>query len=114
MLAILHDIEADFGRARGERWAQRPLDMDLIAVDQFVLPDVTSFRAWRDLSLDLQKVRTPDRLILPHPRLQDRSFVLVPMADVAPDWVHPVTGLSILQMRDALDPADLATVVAIT
>jgi 2-amino-4-hydroxy-6-hydroxymethyldihydropteridine diphosphokinase len=47
-------------------------------------------------------------LILPHPRLQDRAFVLVPLADVAPDWVHPRTGLSVRQMLAAL-PQAIAT-----
>mgnify|MGYP003654455231 FL=1 len=37
--------------------------------------------------------------------MHERAFVLVPLADVAPDWVHPVTGQSVVQMRDALDPA---------
>jgi len=50
--------------------------------------------------------KAPVQLILPHPRLQDRAFVLVPLADVAPDWVHPRTGLSVVQMLGALPQAD--------
>jgi 2-amino-4-hydroxy-6-hydroxymethyldihydropteridine diphosphokinase len=53
----------------------------------------------------------PDRLILPHPRLQDRAFVLVPLADVAPDWRHPLSGLSVDQMLQALPAEDVAAVV---
>ncbi len=48
----------------------------------------------------------PERLILPHPRLQDRAFVLIPLNDVAPDWVHPVTGQTVRQMLDALPGVD--------
>ncbi len=67
----------------------------------------------RALPPDLQRMRAPDDLILPHPRLQDRAFVLVPLADVAPEWVHPLTGLSVTAMRDRLPTADLADVVPI-
>lgn len=109
-LEILHGIEAALGRERQARWGQRTLDLDLIAVDDQVLPDAETQAKWRNLPADDQIRLVPDRLILPHPRLQDRSFVLVPLADVAPGWVHPILGLSVLQMRDALDPADLATV----
>lgn len=109
-LEILHRIEADLGRERQVRWGQRTLDLDLIAVDDRVLPDIDTQAKWRNLPEGDQIRLVPDRLILPHPRLQDRSFVLVPLADVAPDWVHPILGSSVLQMRDALDPADLATV----
>jgi 2-amino-4-hydroxy-6-hydroxymethyldihydropteridine diphosphokinase len=49
-------------------------------------------------------------LILPHPRLQDRAFVLVPLADVAPDWVHPRLALTVAQMLAALPPEDVAAV----
>jgi 2-amino-4-hydroxy-6-hydroxymethyldihydropteridine diphosphokinase len=113
LLAALHDIEARHGRARAQRWGMRTLDLDLLAVGDLVLPDPATQAAWRALSPDLQRMRAPDELILPHPRLQDRAFVLVPLADVAPDWVHPVLGLSVVQMRDRLPPADLAAVVAI-
>ncbi|UOA28392.1 2-amino-4-hydroxy-6-hydroxymethyldihydropteridine pyrophosphokinase [Pseudosulfitobacter sp. DSM 107133] len=113
IIAQLHRIEAELGRARVQRWGQRTLDLDLIAVGDRVLPDLPGYRRWRDLPLERQMKEAPDRLILPHPRMQDRAFVLVPLAEVAPDWVHPVSGLSVLQMRDALDPVLRAEVRAL-
>lgn len=98
ILTILHDIEASFGRTRTLRWGQRTLDLDLIACGQEVLPDLATFGRWRDLPLEAQKTNTPDQLILPHPRLQDRPFVLIPLADVASEWRHPVSGRSVSEM----------------
>ena len=106
VLAALHAVEAAFGRARLHRWAGRTLDLDLIAMGAQVLPDAAEEAAWRDLPPEVQASRAPDRLILPHPRLQDRAFVLVPLADVAPDWVHPRLGLTVRQMLAALPLAD--------
>lgn len=105
VLAILHRVEAAFGRTRDRRWGQRTLDLDLIAVGQQILPDRAGFDAWHDLTPEAQQVRAPDHLILPHPRLQDRAFVLMPLADVAPDWVHPVLGRSVRQMLEDLPQA---------
>ena len=109
-LTPLHDIEAQFGRRRDTRWGMRTLDLDSVALGETILPDVTTWKAWADLPPEEQPRRTPDRLILPHPRLQDRAFVLVPLADVAPDWHHPVTGWSVAQMLDALPKEDRAAV----
>jgi len=106
VLARLHAVEARFGREREQRWGMRTLDIDLLAMDDSVLPDAETQDHWRLLPPDAQMRAAPDRLILPHPRLQDRAFVLVPLADVAPDWVHPRTGLSVRQMLDALPKAD--------
>lgn len=107
LLDVLHRIEADFDRERVVRWAARTLDLDLLGCGDQVLPDRPMFEHWRDLPQDQQALRTPDALILPHPRLQDRSFVLVPFADIAPDWVHPVSGKSVRQMLDELPRSDL-------
>ena len=111
LLEILHGIEADFGRVRGQRWAARVLDLDLLALGAQVLPDTDTHAAWRRMDLTDAGSQTPPTLILPHPRLQERGFVLVPLAEIAPDWPHPVTGRTVSEMRDALEPADLAGIV---
>ncbi len=111
VLALLHRVEAAFGRERVRRWGQRTLDLDLIALGTQVLPDVPGFEAWRDLAPDAQSLRAPDQLILPHPRMQDRAFVLVPLAEVAPGWVHPVLGKSVQEMLEALPQAERDAVV---
>ncbi len=114
VLALLHDIEATYGRKRETRWGMRTLDLDLIAYGQSLLPDPATHRHWRDLPADDQRRLAPDRLILPHPRLQDRAFVLVPLCEVAPDWHHPATGMTIATMTAALPAADRAEVVPTT
>lgn len=106
LLQILHSIEYSWGRERVQRWAGRTLDLDLIAVGDSVMPDLAGWRHWHDLDPQAQQREAPGELILPHPRLQDRAFVLVPMAEILPGWQHPVTGYSVLQMLGALAAAD--------
>ncbi|HYW20992.1 MAG TPA: 2-amino-4-hydroxy-6-hydroxymethyldihydropteridine diphosphokinase [Nodularia sp. (in: cyanobacteria)] len=83
LLAVLLGIEQEFGRVRMVRWGARTLDLDLIF--------------YEDLVLD-----TPD-LLLPHPRMQERAFVLMPLAEIAPDWQDPRTGRSVLELLAAVD-----------
>jgi 2-amino-4-hydroxy-6-hydroxymethyldihydropteridine diphosphokinase len=111
VLAVLHRIEAEAARTRTLRWGQRTLDLDLIALGNQVCPDLPTYTHWYELAPDLQAKTVPDQLILPHPRMQDRSFVLVPLADVAPDWVHPVLGKSVVKMRDARPLDEVRSVV---
>ena len=106
LLALLHSIEDAHGRRRLQRWGMRTLDLDLVAWGDTVLPDLPTLRHWMDLPPDEQAQRAPDRLILPHPRLQDRAFVLIPLVDVAADWRHPVTGRTVAEMADALPSSD--------
>ncbi len=75
LMEDLHSVETAFGRVRSQPNAPRTLDLDL-------------------LDYGGQISRAGDTLVLPHPRLGDRDFVLVPIADVAPAWRHPVSGLS--------------------
>lgn len=112
-LSKLHEIEARLGRRRKVRWGARVVDLDLLAVQDTILPDFATLRYWMQLPADQQAKLAPDQLILPHPRLHQRGFVLVPMADVAPDWVHPATGQTVMQMRDSLPPEDLASITPV-
>jgi 2-amino-4-hydroxy-6-hydroxymethyldihydropteridine diphosphokinase len=113
ILAALHRVEADFGRDRSaqtQRWGGRTLDLDLIAVGDLVLPDPAIWTHWRELPPDRQSREAPPTLILPHPRVQDRAFVLVPLCDVAPDWRHPVLQKTASELARALPLTEIAAV----
>jgi len=108
VLAALHRIEARLGRERGARWGARVIDLDLLAAGEAVMPDAETEARWRLLPLEAQMRETPETLILPHPRLADRAFVLIPLAEIAPLWRHPVTGKRVCDMLDRLDAAQKA------
>jgi 2-amino-4-hydroxy-6-hydroxymethyldihydropteridine diphosphokinase len=93
LLAALHAIEEQFGRVRSHPNAPRTLDLDLIDYDGRV--DEGSPR-------------------LPHPRATERAFVLKPLADVAPEWVDPVSGKTVAVLLAALPEADVAAVLKTT
>lgn len=98
MLAALHQVEHELGRERLERWGPRVCDLDLIACGGLVTPDEETVRSLMALGDAAAQAPAPDRLILPHPRMHERAFVLAPLADVAPDWRHPLTGRSVAEM----------------
>ncbi len=106
VLSRLHEIEAEFGRERVNRWGMRCLDLDLLAMGDAVLPDLEQYTEWQALPLEAQKQQAPEGLILPHPRLGERAFVLVPLADVAEGWRHPVSGQTVPEMLAALPEAE--------
>jgi len=87
LMALLHRIEVRFGRRRGERNAPRTLDLDLLDYEGLV------------------RAIAP---VLPHPRLHERAFVLLPLADVAPGWRHPVSGAGLADLTAALPPGQVA------
>jgi 2-amino-4-hydroxy-6-hydroxymethyldihydropteridine diphosphokinase len=87
LLATLHDVEHVLGRARTVANAPRPVDLDLIAHGAHVMEG---------------------NIVVPHPRMQDRAFVLLPLRDVAPAFVDPRSGLELDDLISALPDADVA------
>lgn len=113
LLAALHEIEQEAGRERKQRWGQRSLDLDLLTFGHLVLPDQPTYEEWRDLPSEAQLNQTPEQLILPHPRLQDRAFVLVPLCDIAPDDHHPAFSGTFAELCAALPKEQRRQVVPI-
>ena len=109
-LGVLHAIESELGRQRRRRWEARVIDLDLVDYGGLVMPDTSIHRKWRNLPPQDQAAVAPDHIVLPHPRMQDRAFVLIPLRRVDPDWVHPATGQALDTMIAALDPDDIAAV----
>jgi 2-amino-4-hydroxy-6-hydroxymethyldihydropteridine diphosphokinase len=83
LLQTLLDTEIKFGRIRNQRWGPRTLDLDLLLFDNVILDTPT--------------------LQIPHPRMRERAFVLVPLAEIAPDWIEPVTSLAIAQLVESVN-----------
>ena len=106
----LHEVEASLGRRRTARWEQRVIDLDLLAYGDTIRPNVATLRTWMELPQAQQQESAPGQLLLPHPRMHQRGFVLVPLADVAPDWVHPITRRSVAEMCAALPPEEVAAI----
>ena len=84
-LAVLHKVEAHFGRVRSVRNAARVLDLDLLDFGG--------------------QIHEQTALEVPHPRMHERAFVLLPLRDLFADWTHPQTGQSLDALIDLL-PAD--------
>ena len=87
VLKFMHKIEANFGRTRNKINAARSIDLDLI-----------------DYS---NKVIKSKKLILPHPRAHLRKFVMGPLAEINPDWVHPILKINVLDILKKLDKQKL-------
>jgi 2-amino-4-hydroxy-6-hydroxymethyldihydropteridine diphosphokinase len=89
-LQRLQAIEERMGRVRRERWGSREVDLDLLLYGTRLVEE-TGLR-------------------IPHPLLEDRAFVLVPLAEIAPLVVHPGRSLTMQELRDRLSPEQLAGV----
>jgi 2-amino-4-hydroxy-6-hydroxymethyldihydropteridine diphosphokinase len=83
LMTAMLAIEASFGRVRRERWGPRSLDLDLLLFDDVILQQ--------------------PGLTLPHPRMTQRAFVLVPLLDIAPHWVEPISRQTIATLAQQVD-----------
>lgn len=89
LLQILLKIEAEFGRVRGKKNAPRVLDLDLIAYGAEI-------------------IEQGEELIVPHPRMQERLFVLKPLEEVSMGWLHPKSGQNIAEMVQEITGQEIA------
>lgn len=88
VLEIIQEIEMDLGRTREEPWGDRTMDIDILYFGE--------------------KVVNTGKLIIPHPYIANRKFVLVPLAEILPDKIHPITKKNSIEMlRECLDLSEV-------
>jgi len=89
VLDLALSIEQELGRVRKDKWGERLIDIDLILFGD-------------------QVINIPDKLQVPHPHMQHRKFVMEPLAEIAPEVLHPVLGETILSIcRNLSDPLEV-------
>jgi 2-amino-4-hydroxy-6-hydroxymethyldihydropteridine diphosphokinase len=86
LLDVMLGIEQSFGRVRTIKWGPRTLDLDILF--------------YEGVQIDLPRLKSP------HPLMSERLFVLMPLAEIEPEWIHPQTGLSVREMLDRLLQTD--------
>ena len=83
LLVLLQSIELQFGRTRQRKWDARTLDLDILFYDDLILDE--------------------PNLIIPHPLMPERAFVLVPLAEIAPNWQDPSSGELVADLAKKVD-----------
>lgn len=93
VLKVLHEIERQLGRIREEKWGPRIIDLDLLDHGGAIMDK--------------------GELILPHPMMHSRAFVLAPLAEIAPGWKHPKSGLTPGRMLEKLPEEDKSVILSV-
>ena len=104
LLSLLKTIEVEAGRRSSVRWGPRALDIDILDYNRLI-------RNWQIPPRQRRK-GNEFKLILPHPGIESRPFVLQPLLDIAPYWHHPVYGLNPAQMLQRLRVAKMGRIIA--
>ena len=102
ILKIIDEIEKGFGRIRKRRWDARVCDIDIIYCNKKIIPTRNILKKWMSMKIEEQLITTPRTLILPHPRIQDRLFFLVPLNELSPNWRHPILGKTAKEILDSI------------
>lgn len=87
LLSYLKEVEKSIGRKETFRFGPRLIDLDILFYDELVMDTPT--------------------LTIPHPRITERAFVLIPMAEIAPDFIHPLLGKTIAQLKTTVDGSSI-------
>ncbi len=94
LLETVKNIESGLGRRRGKRWGPREIDIDIIFYDRIVYKD--------------------ERLVIPHPHMHERGFVLAPLSEIAPGYIHPVFSKSVAELLAGLSGREKDDMIWIT